>query len=312
MTDVRSVDTANSVFLRSDALAAGYSQREITSLVRDGHWHRVRRGAYVAGEVWRAADESARHALLARAVLKQGRTKMVLSHASALPNYDAPLWGLRLDTVHVTRRDQRSGRHEAGVRQHQGVLRDDDVIVIGGTELTSPTRTAIDITTEASTESSLCVVNHLLHEGHTTLADVVARYETMQRNPFTLHTDLVLRLADHRIESVGETRTFFLCWRHGLPAPVPQYAVRDASGHEFARLDFAWPELGVWLEFDGKAKYSRHARPGEDAADVVFREKKREDRIRELTGWRCIRLTWADLASPERTAARIRAVLLGG
>jgi hypothetical protein len=40
-----------------------------------------------------------------------------------------------------------------------------------------------------------------------------------------------------------------------------------------------------------------------------MREKRREDRIRELTGWRCIRITWADLFHPERTAARIRAML---
>jgi hypothetical protein len=30
-----------------------------------------------------------------------------------------------------------------------------------------------------------------------------------------------------------------------------------------------------------------------------------------LTGWRCIRITWADLLNPGRTAARIRAVLAG-
>jgi len=43
----------------------------------------------------------------------------------------------------------------------------------------------------------------------------------------------------------------------------------------------------------------------------VFREKKREDLIRAVTGWRCIRITWIDLEHPERTAARIRAVLAG-
>jgi hypothetical protein len=45
---------------------------------------------------------------------------------------------------------------------------------------------------------------------------------------------------------------------------------------------------------------------------VVLREKRREDRVRELTGWRCIRVTWADLENPARLVARIRAALLGG
>ena len=32
----------------------------------------------------------------------------------------------------------------------------------------------------------------------------------------------------------------------------------------------------------------------------MLREKRREERVAELTGWRCIRITWADLAYPER------------
>ena len=59
-------------------------------------------------------------------------------------------------------------------------------------------------------------------------------------------------------------------------------------------------------EFDGLVKYLTPARPGESPADVVIREKKREDLIRELTGWLSIRLVWADLHRPARTAARIR------
>jgi hypothetical protein len=75
-----------------------------------------------------------------------------------------------------------------------------------------------------------------------------------------------------------------------------------------ARVDLAWPELGLFLEFDGKVKYERLLKEGEHASDVVFREKQREDMIRRLTGWRCIRIVWADLYKPEVTAAKIRAM----
>ena len=153
------------------------------------------------------------------------------------------------------------------------------------------------------------MVNHLLHEGFTTLAEVRQRYETMDKHPFTLATDLVLRLADGRIESVGEWRVFYLMWRYGVPRAVPQFVIMDHSGREVARLDFAWPERKRWLEFDGKEKYLKHLRPGETVADAVMREKRREDMIRELTGWRCMRITWADLYHPEQLAKRILAFL---
>ena len=309
MDELDPIDTAGSVFLRSEALAAGFSEREITQLVRAGEWHRLRRGAYVAASLWQASDESQRHTLLSRAVLKQARTDVVLSHVSALPAYGAPLWNLRHDIVHLTRRDRRAGRHEAGVRQHQGRLLREDIVELNDRRYTSPTRTALDITTVTDTETSLGIVNHLLHTEQTTPEKLANRYEPMARNPYTLRTDLVLRLADPRIESLGESRTFFLFWRHGLPAPQPQYVVRDHTGREVARLDFAWPEYGVWLEFDGKEKYLKLLRDGETTTAAVLREKRREDRIRELTGWRCIRITWADLMDPARTVERIRALL---
>jgi hypothetical protein len=299
----------NPVWLRSELLAAGHSDRDLARLVRTGVLRRVRRGGYVEAAVWEAAEEGERHLLVARSVLKQAQTPVVLSHASALMSYAAPTWGLPLEEVHVTRPDGRCGRKERGVRQHRGALRESDLTNRNGLVVTSGTKTALDITTCAGTEASLVAVNHLLRVGYTTLHDLRDRYLSMAHDPFTLRTDLVLRLADARLESVGETRTLYLMFRAGIPAPIPQYEVRDEEGHLVARLDFAWPELGVWLEFDGRVKYSRHLRDGETVVDAVLREKQRESRVAELTGWRCIRITWADLECPAATVARILAVL---
>ena len=65
----------------------------------------------------------------------------------------------------------------------------------------------------------------------------------------------------------------------------------------------------MWLEFDGRVKYEKFVPAGQSSTDVVLREKKREDIIRRITGWRCIRITWADFYRPEVTAAKIRALL---
>ena len=124
--------------------------------------------------------------------------------------------------------------------------------------------------------------------------------------PDTLHTDLILRLVDGRSESVGETRVRYLCWAQHLPAPEVNYKIRDHNGHVIARVDLAWPALGVFLEFDGKDEVPPAPPRGRDHRECVERERRRETRIIELTGWRVVRLVWADLYQPEKTADRIR------
>ncbi len=297
------------VIMRSELLTAGHSDRDISRLVKAGVLHRVRRGAYVDACVWAAASADERHVLVAHAVVKQGQTRLVVSHASALPFFGAPTWGQCLDDVHVSRPDARCGRKERGVRQHRGLLLACDVTTRRGLEVTSGTKTALDVTRCAGMEASLVAVNYLLRRGFTTLDDLRERYAPMVHDPFTLKTDLVLRLADARLESVGEVRTMFLLYRGGVPAPVPQYELYGDRGELIARLDFAWPELGVWLEFDGREKYLKYRREGESVVDAVLREKRRESRIAELTGWRCIRITWADLERPSATIARVLAML---
>ena len=47
----------------------------------------------------------------------------------------------------------------------------------------------------------------------------------------------------------------------GSPAREPQYEVW-LDGLVVARLDWAWPSIGEWIEVDGKAKYTKLLRPG--------------------------------------------------
>jgi hypothetical protein len=297
------------VVLRRELLEDGYNDREIAREVRSGDLHRVRHGAYISGDRWAELSDLHRHGAMGRAVVKQACSEVVLSHVSALPAYDAPTWGLDLTNVHLTRKDRRGGRREAGVIQHVGTLLAEDVVTSSGLAVTSATRTALDITTVAEVEAALVVVDYLLNRRLTSAEALTSRYAAMTQWPNTLRTDLVLRLADGRSESVGETRARDLCRRHRLPAPVPQYPIHDEHGRIVAYVDLAWPQHGVFLEFDGRIKYGALLQEGETPTDVVLREKRREELICELTGWRCIRITWADLAYPARTAARIHRLL---
>jgi len=309
MTQLLPAPALSPVVLRRELIDAGYTDRAIARLVATGALVRLRHGAYTAASQWTSADESGRIRLVTRAVMRQANAELVVSHSSAMAEYDGPTWALPADVTHVTRLDGRAGRREAGVVQHQGLLLPADVTERNGVAVTSGVRTAIDVTTILDVEASLAAVNHLLHSGFATKDALWDRYSQMEHHPFTLTTDLVFRLADARIESVGESRTFYLMWRHHVPAPEPQLVITDRHGREVARLDFAWPGRKRWLEFDGRQKYVKFLREGETVTDAVLREKAREDLVRELTGWRCMRITWADLADPVRLAARIIAFL---
>ena len=295
------------ISLRYELIARGWTDRGIAAQVKSGSWARVRRGAYVDGSVWRSLDEAGRHELRVRAVQKQGKTELVASHCSGLLFFDVPTWNLELTEVDVTRLDGKAGRREAGVRQHRGLILPGDVVCRHGVQAMHPTRLCLEVTTVAGIEESLVVANDLLHRKLTTAERLQERYARgMTFWEGTRATDVVLRLADARIESVGETRTFYLCWTQHLPMPIPNYEIRDRSGRVVARVDFAWPELGLFLEFDGRSKYLKHRREGESITDAVLREKRREEMICELTGWRCLRLVWSDLERPAHTADRIR------
>lgn len=297
------------VFLRRELLAAGWSDKAVTRMLQRRSWVRIRHGAYAEASHWDGLDELGRHGLRARAALRQAKVPVILSHVSALVEYGAPSWGLDLDVVHVTRLDGRSGRSEAGLQQHCGKVAAEEIETRNGLQLVSATRAAIETTTVSGVDSSLVAINHLLHQRLTTQDALFERAALMGQWPGSLHTDLVLRLADPRVESPGESRFCHLCFAQGLPRPEPQYEVRDADGRLVGRVDFAWPELGVFLEFDGAVKYEKYLRPGESASAAVVREKRREDELRRITGWRCIRITWADLENPAATAAMILGVL---
>ncbi|RYP83584.1 hypothetical protein EKO23_18385 [Nocardioides guangzhouensis] len=276
-------------------------------MVKYDVWHRIRWGAYTFEDIWASADARERHRITCRAVVRAARAPVVLSHTSAVLEYTDTFWGLDLADVHVTRLDGRTGRAEAGVRQHRGIVMPGDVSGSGELPVMSPDRAALELTTVTDTESALVSINAMLNTGVVDLEDMLRRYESMVTWPHSLKTGLVLRRADGRLESAGESRSDHLFWFQDLPRPIPQFPIHDASGRLVARLDFAWPALRVWVEFDGVGKYTKHLRPGETTSDAVMREKRREDLVRELTGWICIRITWADLQHPARTAARIRA-----
>lgn len=287
----------------------GLSDRDIRRLLKGHLIRRIRYGAYVDASLWDPADELTRHQLACRAVLKRAHPSSCLSHHSALAELRVPLWGVDLGEVHVTRTDGVSRRREAGVCHHTGRLSSDDLLWVGDVPIVPPVRAAVEVMCTESPEAALVLVDGLLHAGLTSVEEIATYAERTDRWPHSLGCRVVLALSDGRHQSVAERRFSFLCWTQRLPRPEPQVEVKNGSGDLVGIVDFVWPEYGVFLEFDGRIKYERFRREDESLERFLMREKKREERICQLTGWVCIRIGWADLQRPQPTAHRIRALL---
>ena len=133
---------------------------------------------------------------------------------------------------------------------------------------------------------------------------------TLREWPGALSVEIVLRLADGRLESLLEVRFLWLCYISSLPMPEVQYRVEDHDGIPVARLDFCWPKYGRYAETDGGAKYGELLRDGQTARDVVLREKERDKLVTRLTGMEGERFTYDDVdLRPAQTVARIRRLL---
>ena len=303
------IDLTGVVKLRRDLLAAGYTDRQIQTMVKRDELHRVRHGSYCDATLWNSLSAADRHRVRARAVLARAHPSTVLTHVSSAIEQGAPIWAHDLTQVHTTRTDGLAGRREHDRVQHAGVMPAYHVTQVNGVPVSLATRCAVEMTTISTVESALVTVDGLLHAKLTTISGITQFAHRTRWWPNSLRTIVVLRLADARHESAGESRTAHLCYAQGLPRPEPQVVVYDENGEEFARVDFAWITHQVFLEFDGRIKYKLYRREGETLEEYVMREKAREERICQLTGWVCIRITWEQLGTPRVLAARIRRIL---
>lgn len=300
------------LFLRRDALQLGYRDRDLSRGLRSGFLARVRHGAYVSRESWTAADDLARHALRCRAVLLTHGDRVALSHTSAAVVHGLRLFEPDLSQVHVVRLDSGGGRQLNDVRCHEVAgmpATAQRLHIVDGMRVTDPVDSALGAASLASVESGVVLLDSLFDLRLGTPEQVAEAHERRKSWPFSQRLQISVRLARPGSQSVGESRFRYLCFVHHLPEPQLQWHVYDAGGQLVGITDFAWPEYQTLGEFDGKLKYLQGLKPGQSPADAVFAEKKREDRLREVTGFRMIRFVWADLYSPDKTAARLRTQL---
>lgn len=303
------------LFRRADLREAGYGDAEIDRMRRSGVLVTVRRGVYRRGGA-EATATGAAHALRCRAALPSLAPESVFGHVTAGLLLDLPMWQVPLERLHVIRDRPGGGRLRPGLHVHVAPLPGDDVVELDGIRLTSAARTVADLARTLPAEQSLIAADAALHEavraaranryhpGATTKDDVAAVLARFTGRRGSAAAGRLIAFADPRCESPGETRSRYRMHVAGLPRPVTQWTV-PGTGH---RCDFAWPEFGVVGEFDGRVKYTRGLlRPGESLEEVVWREKRREDEIRD-TGRTVVRWVWSEIGDAMVTRLRRRLV----
>ena len=240
-----------------------------------GRWRRLGRG------IWADGPEDVSELDRARAVVLV--TDGVASHhlAGVLHGLDS----VRLDGIWVTVPPHASGRRDRVVRR---ALEPERVVKVAGLRCTGGTQTMVDLAGSLDELRWEQALESALRKRLTSVDQVRGANErVMARRPVGAPPteSLLETLMVQLIRTVPD-----------LPEPVRQLWIDEAQ----ARLDLAWPELGLFIELDGQHHLGQ---PVHDA--------RRETAVVAARGCLCGRSTWREVVHVPNSTARRRAALAG-
>jgi hypothetical protein len=187
----------------------------------------------------------------------------------------------------------RRGHRTGGVIVHRGEIDPRDVLRTGLLRATCLRRTVIDLASvldedllELVVESAFRRDRHLEFDHMARTAGAARLRRVLARRP----------PGAPPTESELETRYLQLIRGAGLPPPVRQHTVFDEGGRCVGRLDVCWPEVGLWVELDGRATHTR--------APALLADRHRQNQLADRLQWLPLRFTWDDVVSRPRQTAR--------
>jgi len=245
-------------------------------------WRRVVRGVYAEGP----DDPTPLDRALAVVVGTGGVASGTL--AATLLGLDGVTFGGPEVSVEPERSDRRSG-----VRRR--TLAPERVLRVGDVPCTDGLQTLIDLAGDLDDLVWEQALECALRRRLTTIRDVERAARGSQRGVARMRRVLTLRPdGAPPTESLLETLMVQLARSvAGLAPPLRQVRVSNSYGEFVARVDLAWPGLGLFVELDGQ---HHKGQPVYDA--------RRETAIVAATGWLCGRFTWQEVAHLQRVTVR--------
>lgn len=278
------------MFIGSHAIAEG---AVTAKQLKSGLYRRLLRDVYVDPGI--PLD----HELIARGAALVMPEDAVLGGRSAAAWFGAP-FASPVDPVLVIVPPRSAWRGPRGVSVHRSALAAEDVVTgdDGAVRLTSPLRTAWDVAALETVPTAVAMLDGMVRAGQVDL-DACRRLHAGARGRWrTSRVGKVLPLVDPRSESPPESRVRVACVRAGLPVPVPQFVVL-AHGEFLGRVDLAWPEARLIVEYEGSHHFDELQ---------IRRDDRRYERL-VAAGWRVIRLSAVDLRDMAAVVERIARAL---
>lgn len=277
---------------RQDA-AALLGEYRLRAALREGVVVQLWRGVVVDGA--RALDPVTR----ATAAILACGPRATISHRSA-----AGLHGCTVaagTTVHVTVPYGSAVRSRSGLVVHHGDLRAADSETLHGLPVTVLDHAVTEVLCGERPRwiALACLDQALAGRGDADAMAfrraVAARLAARDSNRGIRVAEALLSLGTTGADSPQESRLRLLIVDAGFPVPETQHRILNLAGVLVYKLDIAWPELMIGVEFDGFA-----AHEGREEYDAE------RDRRLAARGWRTIRVRKADLANPGPFLAELR------
>lgn len=184
----------------------------------------------------------------------------------------------------------------AGLQVWSDRIAGDEINLVAGIAVTTPTRTALDLACWYPTTTAVAALDDLVRVTDVKTSDVellVARYRG-RRGIERART--ALDLVDAGAQSPKETWLRLVLVHAGLPRPQTQIPVNDDFGDVIAYLDMGWEDVKVAVEYDGE----QHRNDRRQFAWDIRRSEMVERR-----GWILVRVVAGD--RPAEIIRRVRA-----